>query len=102
MGNAEKLIDKAKNAVDSGSIEKARELIHEVSNHMKRPEALYVLALCHAMKSEFSAAENLFSKSISLSRPNDILLAKLGLTQHHQQKIPQAIKSYIAAIDLNP
>ena len=102
MVNSEKLIDKAKDAVDSGNIEKARELIHKVNNHLKNPEALYILALCHAMKSEFSVAENLFSKSISLSRPNDNLLTKLGLTQHNQQKIPQAIKSYIAAIDLNP
>jgi len=101
MSNPILLLEKAKNELDSGNVDNAKSLIQTIKDYQNNPKALYLLAVCHAIKTEYSDAERLFSECMNLTEPSDDLFGKIGLTQHHQQKIPEAIQSYQSAIRLN-
>lgn len=96
------LLKKAQNALNSGNIGSAKTHIKKIKNYTHNADALNILALCHAIKNEFSQAEKLFLKSINLSDPTEFILGNLGLAQLHQQKIHEAINSFLSVIKLNP
>ena len=96
------LLESAKNSLNIGNIDEAKRYVKKIKNYNRNAEATYILALCHAMKNEFSQAEKLFSKTINLSNHTESLLGNLGLAQLHQQKIQDAIKSFLGAIKINP
>lgn len=102
MTNQAKLLDHAKNALNSGDVSNARKFLSEIINGHQNHEALYLLAVCHALANEFSEAEKLFIKTIKLSGPSDALLGNLGLAQLHQKKFKEAIESYLGAVEINP
>jgi tetratricopeptide (TPR) repeat protein len=102
MTNQQKLLDDARNALNSGDINNARKSLFKIKNYHHNHEALYLLAVCHAINNDFGKAEDLFKKTIKLSRPTDALLGNLGLAQLHQKKFKEAIESYLGAVKINP
>ncbi len=96
------ILEDARLALNKGDIANARQFIYRIKNYRNNPETLYLLALCHAMNNEYSEAEKLFSGTINISPPSDVLLGNLGLAQLHQQKIKAAIKSFLGALKINP
>jgi tetratricopeptide (TPR) repeat protein len=102
MTNQEKLLNYARSALNTGDISSARTSLFKIENYQDNHEALYLLAVCHALANDFSKAEELFIKAINLSEPTDALLGNLGLAQLHQKKFREAIDSYLRAVEINP
>jgi len=100
--NTKILLKNAWSALNNNDIKSARNSINKIKGYNKNPESLYILALCHAINYEFSKAESMFSNIINISSPSDALLGNLGLAQLHQNKIEDAIKSFLDAIKINP
>ncbi len=101
MSNEKNLLNTALSALNQGDISKTRQFIYKIKNYANNPEALYLLALCHAVKNEFIEAEKLFTKTLNKSSPTESLFTNLGLSQLHQKKIHDAINSFLAAININ-
>jgi len=102
MSNHDQLLDYARNALHSGNTGSAREALLKIGNCHNNHEALYLLAVSHAIDNDFRKAEELFIETLKLSGPTDTLLGNLGLAQLHQRKFREAIDSYRAAVEINP
>jgi len=102
MTHQQKLLNDARNAQNTGDINNARKSLFKIKNYHTNHEALYLLAVCHAINNDFAKAEELFKKTIKLSPPTDALLGNLGLAQLHQKKFNEAIESYLGAVKINP
>lgn len=102
MPSTKQLIENARNSINQGNIIQAQQLIKKVKAYSSNPEALYILALSHAMTNDYGNAESLFKKVIAQTQPTDALLGNLGLAQLHQSKIADAINSFLAAVKINP
>ena len=102
MSNHNKLLDYARNALNSGDTASARKALLQIGNYHDDHEVMHLLAVSHAMDNNFSEAEELFIKTIELSGPTDALLGNLGLTQLHQKKLKEAIETYLQAVEINP
>jgi tetratricopeptide (TPR) repeat protein len=102
MTNHNQLLDSARNALNSGDTRSAREALFKIGNYHNDHEALYLLAVSHAIDNDFSKAEELFIETLKLSGPTDTLLGNLGLSQLHQRKFREAIDTYLAAVKINP
>ncbi len=96
------LLDHARNALSTGNIDSARKALFKIKNYHNDHEALYLLAVSHAIDNDPGKAEELFIETIKLSGPTDTLLGNLGLAQLHQKKFKEAIDSYLAAVKINP
>ena len=102
MTNHKQLLDYARNALSTGDTGNARNALLKIQNYHSDHEALYLLAVSHAIDNNLSKAEELFIETIKLSGPTDTLLANLGLAQLQQRKFREAIDSYLAAVEINP
>ena len=102
MTNHNQLLDYARNALNTGDTGGARNALFKLDNYHSDHEALYLLAVSHAIDNNLSKAEELFIETIKLSGPTDTLLANLGLAQLQQRKFREAIDSYLAAVEINP
>lgn len=96
------LLEKANNALNTGNTKDAQAYIKKINDYDKNPDALNILALCHAINNEFNNAENIFLQVLRFTNPTEILLGNIGLAQLHQNKISQAIESFLGSLNLNP
>jgi len=102
MSNNNDHMINARTAFEQGNIVLAVNTIEQISNYNSNPDAIYLLALCHAVSNQYSTAERLFKKTLSLTRATDVIYGNLGLAQLHQGKLTDSIQSFLSAININP
>jgi len=95
------LLASARNLINTGNISSAQSYIKKIKNYKNNAEAIYLLAVCHAMSNEHGKAESLFKKTIKMSSATAPVLVNLGLTQMHQKKFSDAIQSFSQALSHN-
>ena len=102
MTNRHKTLEYARRALSSSNCNGARKALRKIENYRSDHEVVYLLAVSYALDKSFDKAESLFSKTLKLAGPSEVLLGNLGLAQLDQGKYKQAIETYLAAVELNP
>lgn len=98
-----RLAQQAMGLLQSGRVEEALRLARDLAAGAPRsPDALQLLAMCHAERSEFADAERAFRQALALAPAHPLLLLNLGTLLRRAGRDAEALDAFRAATAAAP